>query len=139
MVKALFEGLVSDENGNAVNVTYVGEEPTYIVLEDGFRYHVDARKVDEQVLSAFRDQVQQNEGLVSEGVLKMLGKDDLFTKIAVDKQIRNLDESFGQLFQVGIPEQARQYLGMLGFRIVINRSGDVVDLKMPSAPIDDDV
>jgi len=137
MVKALFEGLVTDENGNALPVAYVGQDPTYVLIEDGFKYHVDARKVDEQVLNAFREQVQQNEALVSEGVLRMLGKDDLFTKIAVDKQIRNLDQHFAQLFEVGIPEQARQYLGMLGFGVVINRHGDVVELKMPAAPIDE--
>ncbi|RMG66081.1 MAG: hypothetical protein D6709_00760 [Chloroflexi bacterium] len=137
MTKALFEGLVLDEAGNALPVAYVGSDPTYVLVEDGFAYHVDARKVDEQVLSMFREQVQQNEALVSEGVLRMLGKDDLFTKVAVDRQIRNLDQHFAQLFTVGIPEQARQYLGMLGFSIVINRHGEVVDLKMPSLPIDE--
>ena len=137
MVKALFEGLVTDENGNALPVAYVGQDPTYVLIEDGFKYHVDARKVDEQVLNAFREQVQQNEALVSEGVLRMLGKDDLFTKVAVDKQIRNLDQHFAQLFEAGIPEQARRYLGMLGFGVVINRHGDVVQLKMPAAPIDE--
>ncbi|MFC1465943.1 MAG: hypothetical protein ACFLMY_13965 [Candidatus Brachytrichaceae bacterium NZ_4S206] len=138
MTKALFEGLVLDEAGNALPVAYVGSDPTYVLVEDGFKYHVDARRVDEQVLNLFREQVQQNEALVSEGVLRMLGKDDLFTKVAVDQQIRNLEQHFAQLFEVGIPEQARQYLGMLGFSIVINRHGEVVDLKMPSAPTDEE-
>jgi hypothetical protein len=137
MVKALFEGLVTDENGNALPVVYVGQDPTYVLIEDGFKYHVDARTVDEQVLNAFREQVQQNEALVSEGVLRMLGKDDLFTKVVVDQQIRNLDQHFAQLSEVGIPEQARRYLGILGFGVVINRHGDVVELKMPAAPIDE--
>jgi len=137
MVKALFEGLVTDENGNALPVVYVGQDPTYVLIEDGFKYHVDARTVDEQVLNAFREQVQQNEALVSEGVLRMLGKDDLFTKVVVDQQIRNLDQHFAQLSEVGILEQARRYLGILGFGVVINRHGDVVELKMPAAPIDE--
>ncbi len=137
MTKALFEGLVLDEAGRALPVTYVGRDPAYVLVEDGFKYHIDARRVDEQVLNLFREHVQQNEALVSEGVLRMLGKDDLFTKVAVDQQIRNLEQHFAQLFEVGIPEQARRYLGMLGFSIVINRHGDVVDLKMPPAPIDE--
>ncbi|MCS7055655.1 MAG: hypothetical protein NZM18_05715 [Thermoflexales bacterium] len=136
MKKALFEGLVLDEAGNALPVAYVGQDPTYVLVEDGFKYHVDARRVDEQVLNAFREHVQQNEALVSEGVLRLLGRDDLFTKAAVDQQIRHLDQHFAQLFEVGIPEQVRRYLGMLGFSIIINRHGEVVDLKMPSAPID---
>lgn len=138
MNKALFAGLVSDENGAPVDVAYVGEEPTYVVLEDGFKYHVDARQVDEAVLAVFRDQVKQNEDMVSDGVMKMMGKDDLFTKVAVNNQVKNLDKNFAQLFETGIPEQARQYLGMLGFRVVINRRGEVVDIHMPSAPIDED-
>lgn len=137
MTKALFEGLVLDEAGRALPVAYVGQDPAYVLVEDGFKYHIDARRVDEQVLNLFREHVQQNEALVSEGVLRMLGKDDLFTKVAVDQQIRNLEQHFAQLFEVGIPEQARRYLGMLGFSIVINRHGDVVDLKMPSVPIDE--
>jgi hypothetical protein len=133
MRKALFEGLVADENGNSVDVAYVGEEPTYVVTEDDFKYHVDAQHVDEQVLEVFRKQVTDNKDLVSNGVLKMLGKDDLFSKAAVDSQLRNIDKNFAMLFEQGIPEQARMYLGMLGFQVVINRQGDVVRLNMPSA------
>ena len=50
MAQALFEGLVFDENDQPANMAFVGNEPTYIVVEDGFKYHVDARIVDEQVL-----------------------------------------------------------------------------------------
>lgn len=132
MAKALFEGLVVDENNNAVTVAYVGEEPTYVVVEDGFKYHVDAKIVDQQVLQVFTEQLQNNKDQVSEGMLKMMGKDDLFTKISVDTQIKNFDKQTEQLFQVGIPEQARAYLGMLGFKININRHGDVVKLDLPS-------
>ena len=133
MQKALFEGLVSDENGRQSEVAYVGTDPTYVVEEDGFKYHVDARHVDEQVLDFFRQQVQENKGLVSDGMLKMMGKDDLFTKAAVDNSLRNMDKNFDTLFEQGIPEQARMYLGMLGFHVIINRQGDVVRLDMPSA------
>lgn len=132
MNKALFEGLVSSEFGNAAPVAYVGEEPTYVITEDGFDYHVDARKVDEQVLDFFRQQVQENKGMVSDGMLKMMGKDDLFSKAAVDNSLRNVDKSFAQLFTQGIPEQGRMLLGMLGFKVVINRHGDILRLDMPS-------
>jgi hypothetical protein len=136
MNKALFEGLVSDERGNALPVAYVGDEPTYVVTEEGFKYHVDARRVDEQVLASLRQQVKQNEDLVSDGMLKFMGRDDLFTKAAVDNSLRNLDKNMAQLFEQGIPEQARAYLGMLGFRIVISRQGDVVKLDMPASAVD---
>lgn len=133
MTKAIFEGLVSDENGVPAEVTYVGAEPTYVVHEDGFRYHIDARKVDEQVLATFEGHVKENESLISESVMKMMGKDDIFTKAAVASNVRNFEKTYPQLFENGIPEGTRQYLGMMGFRVIINRHGDIVDINMPSA------
>ncbi len=138
MNKALFEGLVSDEQGRAASVAYVGEEPTYVIIEDGFKYHVDAHKVDTQVLAMFEGQVKGNEDLVSESVMKMMGKDDLFTKAAINTNVRNFGKNMSQLFQSGLPEQARQYLGMLGFSVIINRQGDLLKVNMPSAPTDED-
>jgi hypothetical protein len=35
------------------------------------------------------------------------------------------------LFEVGIPEESRAYLGMIGFRITINVHGDVVNIEQP--------
>ncbi len=137
-LKALFEGLVSDEQGRAASVAYVGEEPTYVIHEDGFNYHVDAHKVDAQVLAMFEDQVKGNEDLVSDSVMKMMGKDDLFTKAAINTNVRNFGKNLGQLFQSGLPEQARQYLGMLGFSVVINRHGDLLKVNMPSSTTPDE-
>ncbi|MCS7060487.1 MAG: hypothetical protein RMN25_04905 [Anaerolineae bacterium] len=138
MTKALFEGLVLDEAGNPLPVAYVGAEPTYVYSEGGFKYHVDARQVDQQVLDALMQQISQNQDLVSQSILKFLDKDDLFTKAAVDTAIRNMDKNLPALFEQGIPEQTRAYLGMLGFRVVINRHGEVLDLDMPAAAIDED-
>ena len=134
MAQALFEGLVFDENDQPANVAFVGNEPTYIIVEDGFKYHVDARIVDEQVLQMFREQVENNKDSVSSGLMKMMGKDDLFTKASIDTSIRNMDRQIEQVFENGIPEQSRAYLGMLGFRIVINRHGEIIKLGMPSGP-----
>ena len=132
MSKALFEGLVIDENENAVGVAFVGDEPTYVVVEDGFKYHVDARVVDDQVMQMFIQQMQSNSSEVSQGMLKLMGKDDLFTKASVDNQIRNFDKNLDQLYAAGIPEQSRAYLGMMGFKIIINRHGEIVRLNLPA-------
>jgi hypothetical protein len=133
MIKAIFEGLVTDDNGTPAEVVYVGAEPTYVIYEDGFKYHIDSRKVDEQVLDEFQGHVKDNESLISESVMKLMGKDDIFTKAAVASNVRNFDKTYPQLFENGIPEGARQYLGMLGFRVMINRHGDIVGINMPSA------
>ena len=138
MAQALFEGLVFDENDTPAQVAFVGGDPTYVITEDGFKYHVDSRQVDEQVLRMFQDQVENNKDMVSQGLMKMLGKDDLFTKASIDSSIRNMDRQIEQIFANGIPEQSRAYLGMLGFRININRHGEIVKLGMPVAPTDEE-
>jgi hypothetical protein len=38
------------------------------------------------------------------------------------------------VLQQQLPPDARQWLGMLGFRILIDIHGDVVRVDMPSAP-----
>lgn len=138
MAKALFEGLVFDEQGNSVNTTFVGSEPVYVVVEDGFKYHISARKVDEQVLALFQAQAQQHEAQISDMVMRMTGQDDLFSRAAILNAVRNMDKNFPQLFEQGIPAPMRQYLGMLGFRVVINRSGELVDVSLPIATSEDD-
>jgi hypothetical protein len=45
-----------------------------------------------------------------------------------------MDQQFDALMQQGIPEEGRAYLGMLGFKVVINYHGEVVKVNQPSAP-----
>jgi hypothetical protein len=130
---AMFEGLVVDEKGNQAPVKWVGDRACYVVDDDGFLRHIDAVKVDRQVLAFIKGQVDSHRDLAVDGVLQMLGKDDLFTKAAVESSIEKMDESVGQ----PIPAEARQWLGMLGFRIVINDEGEVIDIEMPAGGIDE--
>jgi len=48
--KAVFEGLVYDEEDNLLDVTYVGSEACYVVDDLGFLRHIPSRDVDHQVL-----------------------------------------------------------------------------------------
>ena len=68
---------------------------------------------------------------MSDNALKMLGQDDLFTKAMVDSSLKNIDAHMDQLLQQGLPSSARQWLGMLGFRIVVNHRGEVLKLDQP--------
>jgi hypothetical protein len=138
MAKAVFEGLVFDERGAVLNAAYVGQEPMYVLIEDGFKYHIDARKIDDGIFQAFRDQIKGNEQIVGDGMMKMMGKDDLFTKAAVTSAIKNMDKNMAQLYETGIPEQARQYLGMMGFRVTVDRHGDLVDVNIPGMAGEED-
>ena len=92
--------------------------------------------MDRQVLSFFIGQLQDNQELAVEQALKFLGRDDLFTKAAIDASMRNID--MDQIMEHGIPEQARNMMGMLGFRIIIDHHGDVIRLDQPAAPDDYD-
>ncbi len=132
--EAMFAGLVVDEAGNAAEVTKVGENACYVVLDDDFRRHIDAAQVDVQVLRFMRGQVEENRDLAVEQMLNMMGKDDIFTKVAVESSINNIEQNVGQ----PIPEDARQWMGMLGFRIVIDFHGNVVDIQMPAGGIAED-
>ncbi|MCX6072560.1 MAG: hypothetical protein NTU91_17190 [Chloroflexi bacterium] len=134
MSGALFSGLVVDEFDRSVDATLVGDEPFYVVDDDGFRRHIESRFVDRQVLEQMRAMIQGNEELISEGTMKMLGQEDIFTKAMIEHSLRNVDEQFDQLLAQGLPEEARAWLGMLGFRIVIDVHGTVVRVEQPSAP-----
>jgi len=124
---ALFDGLIQDEDGNPVEVVMVGDLPNYVVEELGFRRHIETEIVDRQVIEMLREQFMSHREIATEAMLQMLGKDDLFTKAMIDASIKNMD----QVIEHGLPDGARAWLGMLGFRVIIDRHGQVVRLDMP--------
>jgi hypothetical protein len=68
----------------------------------------------------------------------MLGQEDVFTKAAIQQQLKNLDKQFDQLLQAGFPEDMRAYLGMMGFRIIINVHGELLKVEQPGAITDEE-
>lgn len=140
MKRALFEGLVFDEQGEPAAVKYVGDEPCYVVDDAGFMRHIPSENVDRQVLELMRELITGHEGAISEQTAKMLGQEDIFTRAMIENQLKNIDQQFDALFEAGIPEEGRAYMGMMGFRIKINVHGEVVDVEQPGmiAPEDED-
>ena len=136
--KALFAGLVLDEFGNPAETALVGDEPCYVVDDAGFRRHIPAEQVDKQVLGQIADLMKGSEDLISEQTAKMLGQEDVFTKAAIEQQLKNIDKQFDQLMQAGIPEDMRAYLGMMGFKVTINMHGEVLDIDQPGIASDDE-
>lgn len=131
--EAMFTGLVFDEDGNPAILKYVGEKPCYVIDDDGFLRHIDAQTVDRQVIRFMQGQVEDNKDMAVTTMLDMMGKDDIFTKAAVESSINNMEEAVGN----PIPDQAKQWLGMLGFKIVIDHEGNVIDMEMPAGGIDE--
>jgi len=134
----LFAGLVFDENDNPVDVTYVGSDPFYVVDDAGFHRHIPSEQVDQQVLESMRELIDGHEGILSEQTAKMLGQEDIFTRAMIESQLKNIDKQFEALFDAGIPEEGRAYMGMMGFRITIDVHGDVIKIDQPGMISSDD-
>jgi len=131
--KAIFEGLVVDETGRTLQVTTVGGEAHYVIDDDGFLRHIDADLIDQQVVNVIQEQINANKDLVEESMMKMLGSDDLFTKATLDVSLKDV----GQALKRGIPDDARQWLGLMGFRVIVNLHGEVIQVKWPGFPAEE--
>jgi hypothetical protein len=131
--KSVFEGLIVDEDDRPVGTTFVGEEPCYVIDDHGFLRHIPSEQVDRKVLEMMRQQISGNEGLLSEQAAKMLGTEDIFSKAMLENQLKNIEKQFDLLLETGIPEESRAFMGMSGFKVVINIHGEVVRLDQPAA------
>ena len=78
MKKAIFEDLVYDPHERQLPVVYVGDEPTYVIDDNGFERHVTADEIDRQVWDLLSADIEGKEELLSEQTAKMLGQDDIF-------------------------------------------------------------
>ncbi len=124
---ALFDGLISTEHGEPVETAVVGGITHYVVPDAGFMRHIDSKHIDQQVLQFLRDQLEPHRDRAVEEALKMIGRDDLFTKAMIDASLNNME----QLLDQGIPEEMRAWLGMMGFRVIVNYRGDVMRVEQP--------
>jgi hypothetical protein len=131
--KPLFGGLIVDEYDHPAGTAYVGEEPCYVVNDAGFLRHIPSEQVDRKVLELMRQQINGNEDILSEQAAKLLGTDDIFSKAMLENQLKNIDKQFDAILETGIPEESRAFMGMSGFKVVINMHGEVVRLDQPAA------
>ncbi len=125
---AMFAGLVFNQAGQPAEVVYVGSEAHYVILDDDFRRHVAARDIDRQVLLRVRELMEPFRDQAVVEMMRMMGKEDLFTKAMIDSSLKNWEGALGQ----PIPEDMRAWLGMLGFRVTVDVHGEVVDFKLPN-------
>jgi hypothetical protein len=135
---ALFGGLVVDQNDQPVPVVSVGDESFYVVDDQGFRRHIESERVDRQVLATLKERIEGHEDVISRGTMELIGQEDIFTKAAIEASLHNLEAQFDQLLAQGLPEDARAWLGMMGFRVVIDLHGEVVRVEEPPGAPDSD-
>ncbi len=136
--RPLFQGLIFDENDRPVDVTYVGEEPMYVVDDAGFHRHIPSETVDRQVLMSMAKLIEGHEDELADQTAKMLGQEDIFSKALIENQLKNLGQQFEEVLKAGIPEEGRAYMGMMGFRVKINVHGEVLEVTQPGRAAPDD-
>ncbi|MEL7642599.1 MAG: hypothetical protein AAGU25_00680 [bacterium] len=134
MEKPLFKGIVIDEYDQPVETGYIGEEPCYIVNDAGFKRHILAEYIDRQVWDFLTRQIKGNEDLIANQTAQMLGQDDLFSYAMIMQQLTNVDKQFESLQKNGIPADALAYMGMMGFKVIVDIHGDVIRIEQPTAP-----
>jgi hypothetical protein len=132
--QALFQGLVYNEAGEPAELVYIGGVAHYAIPDAGFRRHVEAHKVDSAVIARLKEQITSMQDEVVRGMLQVLGKDDLFTKAALDASIKNLEQNIRQ----SDPDQWLPWLRLFGFRVVVDVHGEIVELIYPTQPVDDE-
>ena len=131
--RPIFKGLVFDERDNLLEVSYIGDEGHYVVDDMGFMRHVSAETIDRQVMSLFMTSMQDNKDLAIDQAMKMMDKDDLFTRAALDSEISNVD--LDKVMEQPIPPQALDMLGMMGFKITVNYRGEITNIELPQSPM----
>lgn len=136
--QALFAGLVFDEFDHALETSYVGDEPVYIIYDAGFKRHIPAEKIDNIVLNEIKKSIQGQENFLSEQAAKMMGTEDLFSKALIENQLKNIDKQFDTLMRSGIPEDMRMYLGMSGFKVTVDYHGDLLEMQSGGKSAGDD-
>jgi len=124
---AMFAGLVYDEQERPLEIGWVGPDACYRYDDDGFIRHLDAAEIDRQVLQFFKNQLLENKEMAIRSLLELMGKDDIFTKTALEYQIAHMDEKTDQMIQ----PQVRQVLQSLGFKIIIDAQGNLLDIQLP--------
>jgi len=75
--------------------------------------------------------IEGKEDFISQQAAKMLGQDDIFTYAMIANQLKNMDDQFDKLLEAGIPHETRSYMGLMGFKILINVHGDVISVHQP--------
>lgn len=134
MAKPLFEGLVFSDAGEALTVVEVGADWSYRLNDQGFLRHIPARQVDESVLRTIWGMMRGHEQEIAEQAMKLLGQADVFSAAVMKNRLEHPEAHLAEVLEHGLPEETRLWMGMMGFRVIVDFHGEVVRVEQPSAP-----
>jgi hypothetical protein len=129
MRRALFADLVFNEEGQPAKAVYIGQTPHYAVPDGDFMRHVEAEYVDRQIVEQIQERILAMRDAVTDGVIHMLGEEDLFTRASIEHAIENMDRIL-EPGNVDVDE-LRTALWMTGFRATVDVHGEIVHLELP--------
>ena len=134
--QALFADLVFNEEGQPCRAVYIGEIPHYAVPDGEFLRHVEAEHVDRQIVALMQERIMAMRDAITEGVIHMLGQEDLFTRPSIEHAIEHMD----RILEPGAVDvnELRTALWMTGFRAIVDVHGDLVHLETPGWEAEDE-
>jgi len=117
----------------------VGPGQSYIGRKSSEKYEATANQISGGLKKLFenylnfktgliQEQISANKDLVTESMMDILGQDDLFTKAMIDSSINKVDN----LLDIGIPDDALIWLGMMGLKVIVDFHGEVVEIEAPA-------
>jgi hypothetical protein len=127
--RALFADLVFNEEGETAKAVYIGQVPHYAIPDGDFLRHVEAEYVDRQIVELIKERIMGMRDAITEGVIQMIGEEDLFTRPSIEHAIENMERIL-EPGNVDVDE-LRTALWMTGFRATVDVHGDVVHLEIP--------
>jgi hypothetical protein len=135
----LFTGLVFSEDDRQLSTAQVGGEWCYILEDAGFQRHIRSRPVDESILRWLWDQIRGHERELAEQAAHLTGQEDIFSRAVLQKNLEHPEAQMDKIFEVGLPENTRLWMGMMGFRAVVDYHGELIRVDQPSRPSDEDL
>lgn len=134
--RALFTDLVFNEEGQPAQEVYIGGSPHYAVPDGDFMRHVEAERVDRQIVEMMKQRILPMQDIIVEGMIQMMGQEDLFTRPAIEHAIENMDRIL-EPGNVDVDE-LRTALWMTKFRAIVNVHGEVVRLEIPGLEVEEE-
>jgi hypothetical protein len=134
----LFLGLVFSEDGRPLSSTHVGENPFYVLDDAGFHRHIRARPVDESILRWLWEQIRGHESELAEQAARMTGQEDVFSRAVLQNSLAHPEAHLEEIFRQGLPESTRLWMGMMGFRAIVDTHGELLRVDQPSRPAEED-